>query len=397
MVELTEKQKEAIDICVSRYKSGKSYTCIAGYAGVGKSTIIPFIIQALGFDPARVAYVAYTGRAALILREKGCPNAVTAHKLLYKAYRQDDGNYRYVPKLQLDEAYQMIVVDEVSMLPDEMWNLLLSHHIYTIACGDPGQLEPVRGKSSVLQYRHVFLDQIMRQAEDNEIIKLSMEVRQGHPLSLYSGKDVRIVDKSDLSKGMLLWADQIIVAKNATRNFYNDLMRHYIYGDDVPDLPVEGDKVIALHNDYKCLDDFEEPLVNGEIGTIHNISYKKNKTSYRYKNKYVPHDIMPEFMYADFVPNDLDGHGFSHISMDKKLFATGEPTITGKNFRLVPPSLQPHEFDYAYVVTGWKMQGSSAPRVLVIEEDFPWGVEEHRKFLYTCCTRAEQKLIIVRK
>jgi len=38
----------------------------------------------------------------------------------------------------LDDPYKIIVVDEVSMLPQEMWNQLLSHRVYVLAAGDPG-------------------------------------------------------------------------------------------------------------------------------------------------------------------------------------------------------------------------------------------------------------------
>ena len=69
------------------------------------------------------------------------------------------------------------------MLPTDMWNLLLSHHIYILACGDPEQLPPINPKDNnhVLDNPHVFLDEIMRQAQESEIIRLSMHVREGHP------------------------------------------------------------------------------------------------------------------------------------------------------------------------------------------------------------------------
>ena len=394
---LTEKQKEAVELCVARYKAHKAYTCIAGLAGSGKTTTVKFIIQALGLTEAEVSYIAFTGKASLVLRERGCPNAMTAHKLLYKAFRNKDGTYSYIPKDELDGPYKVIVVDEVSMLDEAIWKLLLSHHIHVIALGDPCQLPSISKSNTVLDHPHIFLDQIMRQAQESEIIRLSMDIRNGKPLSLYSGKEVQVIDKSQMVSGMLLWADQIIVAKNDTRQFYNNLMRDYLFGADHPDGPVEGDKVIALHNDYKCLDTLGEPLVNGAIGKISNIKYKINTTKVRSK-KYTPHNIIPEFMYANFTPDySVDDEIFEQISMDKKLYETGSPTITRDNFRKVPGSMQPHEFDYGYAVTAWKMQGSSAPKVLVIEEDFPWNAEEHRKFLYTCITRAEKKLVIVRR
>ena len=44
---LTRKQEEAVRIAVARYKNKEPYTCIAGYAGTGKSTTVKFIIDAL--------------------------------------------------------------------------------------------------------------------------------------------------------------------------------------------------------------------------------------------------------------------------------------------------------------------------------------------------------------
>ena len=82
-MQLTDKQQEGLEIAVARYRSNKPYTVIAGYAGTGKSTLVKFIISALEIEPEDVAYVAFTGKAANVLAKKGCPNATTAHKLLY--------------------------------------------------------------------------------------------------------------------------------------------------------------------------------------------------------------------------------------------------------------------------------------------------------------------------
>lgn len=135
---LTAKQEEGLKIAVERYRAREPYTIISGYAGSGKSTLIKFIISALNLPEERVAYVAYTGKAANVLKQKGCPNATTAHKLLYYANKTPNGGFVFRPKPTLEIPYKLIVVDEVSMLPRDMWNLLLSHHIYVLACGDPG-------------------------------------------------------------------------------------------------------------------------------------------------------------------------------------------------------------------------------------------------------------------
>ena len=127
---LTDKQKQGLDIAVQRYKEGKPYTCIAGLAGSGKSTLVKFIVAALNLDPEEeVAYVAFTGKAANVLSRKGNPNATTAHKLLYEARPKSDGTFFFFRKTELDKDYKLLVVDEVSMLPKDMWELLLRHRV----------------------------------------------------------------------------------------------------------------------------------------------------------------------------------------------------------------------------------------------------------------------------
>lgn len=49
------------------------------------------------------------------------------------------------------------------------------------------------------------------------------------------------------------------------------------------------------------------------------------------------------------------------------------------------------------LLLGHKAQGSEWDNVLVIEEGFPFDREEHKRWLYTCATRAAKKLVIIRK
>ena len=79
---LTAKQEEGLKVAVERYRAGEKWTTIAGYAGSGKSTLIKFIISALDVDPEEVCYVAYTGKAATVLKSKGCKNASAEIHLL---------------------------------------------------------------------------------------------------------------------------------------------------------------------------------------------------------------------------------------------------------------------------------------------------------------------------
>ena len=126
---LTSKQQLGLKIAIERYKNKEPYTCIAGFAGTGKSTLIKFIVEALGLDVEKdVAYCAFTGKAATVLQQKGCQNATTIHKLLYKAKPMPNGTYSFIPKPFGTLGYKALIIDEVSMVPRPMWELLLCQY-----------------------------------------------------------------------------------------------------------------------------------------------------------------------------------------------------------------------------------------------------------------------------
>ena len=57
---------------------------LEGYAGSGKSTILPFIIEQCGLRPEDVAFCAPTGKAAKVMTSKlNGQTASTIHSLIY--------------------------------------------------------------------------------------------------------------------------------------------------------------------------------------------------------------------------------------------------------------------------------------------------------------------------
>ncbi len=388
---LTTKQEEGLKIAVERFKAREPYTCISGYAGTGKSTLIKFIIAALDIPPEKVSYVAYTGKAAQVLKQKGCPNPITAHKLLYKAKPMPNGTYKFVPKPVSD--YDIIVVDEVSMLPKDMWLQLLSHRIHVIATGDPFQLPPIDKDSDnhVLDHPHVFLDEIMRQAYDSEIIRFSMWIREGKPIEEFpaSGQQVMLIRPNQIVTGMYEWADQILCATNAQRNNINNFMREIKgFGPE----PEVGDKIISLRNQWEFLsNDFEDPapLTNGTIGTIETAFKRDLTVPFWICDKKIP--VLSTTMIDD------NGDKFDYIPIDYTSLTTGEKFLTGKQEYQMRKSDKcgdpPFEFSYAYGITCHKAQGSEWGKVLVYEEKFPYDKTEHARWAYTAATRASEKLV----
>lgn len=390
---LTAKQEEALKIAIKRYKNKEPYTCIAGYAGAGKSTLVQFIIAALELNPKYdVCYVTYTGKASIVLKEKGCPNAQTAHRLLYQSYPRSDGSFYHKPRRPI-EPYKLIIVDEVSMIPKDMWELLLSHHIHVIALGDPGQLPALTEQNGVLDKPHIFLDEIMRQAQDSEIIRLTMDIRAGKPLKYFKGEEVQVLPAIEEVDGLYTWADQIIVATNANRKYVNHFMRKTLLNTEDP-LPIDGDRIICLRNDWDNISAANDVTVNGSTGIISNIKYDNS-------NPFFPNSMKADFLLDCYTDEDVDNSPvdlyFRNIPMDYKLFNEGEPSINKDNFRKIPKGWHPKEFDYAYAITCWKAQGSEYGKVLVFEEGFPWDKETHIKYLYTAATRAIDKLVILKK
>lgn len=381
MIQLTKKQQEGIEIAKKRYQMKEAYTCIAGYAGTGKSTLVKFLISELGIENKYIAYACFTGKAALVLQQKG-QDAVTLHKLLYKSYKKKDGTFAHIPKEELDFPYKLIVIDEVSMCPKHIWEQALKHDVHIIALGDPFQLPPIGEDNGILANPHIFLDEVMRQALESDIIKLSMDIRAGKPLQLMNGNDVKVIDKSQVVSGMYTWADQIICGKNATRRMVNNQMRTLLgYGAE----PQDGDKVICLKNYWDTNNESGDPLINGMIGTLKDVRLGQDQ------------GVLGRDFKANFIP-DFTEDGMDDLSMDYKLMTQGNPTFAKDAkpmFRGGKKVPFPMEFDYGYCITCHKSQGSSWPKVLLFEEFL--NRETHQRWLYTAITRAEQKLVIVKQ
>lgn len=378
-MELTKGQKEGLKIACERYRQRKPYTTIAGFAGTGKTTLVQFIIKELRLRNNQVVFVSYTGKAALVLKNKGCPNAMTAHKLLYYSEEMPDGTFVHTPRKKLEKKYSLIVCDEASMLPEEMINLLLSHDIHVLFLGDNEQLPPIEGEQTILEKPHVFLTEITRQALDNPIIKLSMDIRDGHPLSYGGDKRCRIIPKDRVSTALILGADQIIVGKNNTRHDMNEYVRKLKWGDAYSAEPLEGEKCICLKNHWNTVGTNQDPLINGQIGILKNVQIV---------------ELPPygKILYADFVSDD--GGVYRNLMIDYKMMVEGTPTISFENWKQFAGLPKPFQFAYAYAITCHKSQGSEFDRVIVYDEAFGDG-EQKRRWRYTAVTRAAKQLVVV--
>lgn len=392
-MELTKKQEEGLKIALERHRANEKYTVISGYAGTGKSTLVKFIIDALDVDRDKVAYATYTGKAAEVLRKKGNPNAMTLHKLLYDSIPRQGGGFIRIPKKMLE--YKIIVVDEVSMVPKSMIDMLLNHRVYVIFLGDPSQLPQIDKKEThtLLDKPHIFLDQVMRQAAESEIIQLTMKIRNGEQIDFMNGKEVIIAPKAELVTGHLTWADIIICATNKTRHNMNRQKRELLGYSGVLQT---GERIIVKRNYWEDCDEDGNALVNGTVGTVAN-PYE----SFVRIPSYVKNDRRDlPLIGCIFTPDG--GKSFDTFEIDKDYLLKEEPCVDWRvSYQLgkLKPKIGdilPKQATYGYALTCHAAQGSEFDKVLVIEESFPFDKVEHQRWLYTAATRAAEKLVLVR-
>lgn len=398
---LTEEQLNAAKIALDRYKNGYKTFTLTGLAGTGKSEIVNHVIREIksntDITEADICYCAYTGKACQVLKRKGNQNVSTLHKLLYTPiWKEDTQSYEFKPKSIWEDEYKIIVVDECSMVPKDMCDLLTHRRWFVFFLGDDHQLPPIDKDSNngLLDHPDAKLTKIFRQEGDSDILDIAEKIINGETLQPYDGRDVKIINRSDLVTGMYFWADQILCATNATRKQINRDVRELLgYPEDIP---VNGDKVICTKNYWNTTTINEkDPLINGTIGYLSNPVKRTN---------FVPNWISSPVRQFERIEAKINlpetNDSFFKISLDYKMLDTGEPTLPFQVQSKMAKSkrtahITPKNFEYGYAISCWKAQGSQWEKVLIIEEGFPYDAELKRKFMYTALTRAEKKAVIV--
>jgi ATP-dependent exoDNAse (exonuclease V) alpha subunit len=375
-IQLELHQADAVQMIQEWYKkANKEPFVLAGLAGTGKTTIVRYFMDKLNLHPDDVAFVAFTGKAALVLTSMGTP-ATTIHKLIYKAEEDKDGNITFKKSTKLDKPLRLIVVDEASMVSDEIQKDLESFNVPIIYIGDHGQLPPVQGISKLMMNPNIKLEKIHRQAEGNPIIFLAKLARLGAKLPYKTyGPGVIKMSMKDVTPALLTQVEQILCGKNATRNKLNARVRQCL-GKTTPKVTV-GDRVICLRNNW------QQGYVNGMTAivkelTLFNRGHIKPEDSWRY------HVDQPAFT----IEADYNNEILENIPYDAGVFTQQVPPDM-KN-RCIEP------FDFAYAITVHKSQGSQYSTAMVIEEHLG-DFSLHNKWLYTAITRAANGLILVGK
>lgn len=356
------EQDDAL-VAVDRWLNdgGQQVFRLFGYAGAGKTTLARHFAEHAGGD---VAFAAFTGKAAHVMRQKGCGGASTIHALIYRP-ASGDGEDEPSFTLRHDAPASkagLIIIDECSMVDEDLGRDLLSFGKPILVLGDPAQLPPVKGGGFFTEGEPDFmLTEIHRQAADNPIIRLSLAIREGTVFDEQSDQ-CRLINKQEIATEEIMDADQILVGANRTRKRYNDRLRElHGHGDPTPEA---GEKLVCLRNNKK------KGLLNGGIWTIvRRMSPRAGRVRF---------SVCPE-----------EGGKAVNVSVPRAFFLDGPETVPWTQRKGAD------EFDYGYALTVHKAQGSQWDSVVLFDESFMF--REHRdRWLYTAVTRAAERLIVVR-
>lgn len=371
-----------------------------GYAGTGKTTLAQHFAEGVS---GLVLFGAYTGKAASVMRSKGCYGASTIHSMIYtprdrsrlhliqleralvtanaKLGREPDNldlirqvallsrqidqerenvsqpAFRLKPPEECDVARaDLVVVDECSMVDSRMGEDLLSYGTKVLVLGDPAQLPPVRGGGFfTAQEPDVMLTEIHRQALDNPIIHLATLAREGQALKPGSYGTSRV--GGDLGN-LPTEVDQILVGKNVTRRMCNTRMRELAGLDKGP---VPGDKIVCLRNDHDL------GLLNGSLWRVGAAGGDG------------------ELVHIDIEPWD-GGYPLEVLAWEAPFNGESAPISWWER-------RDAQEFDYGYALTVHKAQGSQWDSVLLFDESKVFRADRWR-WLYTGITRAADRVFV---
>lgn len=425
MTNLSEQQRAALDKIAQwhedstvRGAAGDVFR-LFGPAGTGKTTLAREVGDHLFAD---VMFAAYTGKAASVLRGKGCTPASTIHSLIYRPMSNEDAKARlgaaqgrrdeiedYIASGELNtvdgiadelralhaeiEALErevrtvgwelnpdsplaktppdLLILDEVSMVDAKLAADLESFGVPILVLGDPAQLPPVGGEGYYTDAAPDFLlTEIHRQALDSPVLRLATGIREGVALDLIEGPrhSIKLAGEHD----------QVLCWRNSTRWLAVKKLRALA---GLPEgTPAAGDRVMCLTNnrDLGVFNGQQFEVLDTEPGTLGPALYLRDDEGH----------VRRILAFSDgFVGQDAQDAA-------KRAF------LGGRGLRGL--------FTFAQAITTHKAQGSEWGSVYVVDETPMMiqssarrvgkaaAIEEARRWLYTAVTRASDRVTIVR-
>lgn len=437
---LNEDQKKAFEELKKFIENDDPYMCLLeGAAGTGKTTTIGVFLEWISDNDIlqNVAMCSPTHKALKVLK-KSCPKKCndiatfsTIHSMLGLRHQiTKDGEEIFVrdkKKMSNFPFFQLVIIDESSMLANQLFDEINDqnyNHIKVLFVGDSNQINPVNHSMSMpmkekvrekMNIKHLKLTKIVRQAENNPIIKHSQDVikekfafKPGNKEMVDSSGVVMLGDQKDVIYKLLKYyfvhdnfdknADycKVIAWRNLTVDYYNKIIRNFKYGKGAP-------KIVC---DEKLL--VEKPITDGDnvlFNTNDDLVVERIDVS----EKSIDRETWKCYR-CDVACGDTDEiidilHEDEEKRFKKKLTALANKAKADQNASTRTRKWRDYyEFmnkfanvKYNYAITAHNSQGSTYDNCFVIKSDIDLNSkkDERRRITYTAFTRPKNMLYII--
>jgi exodeoxyribonuclease V alpha subunit len=383
-VEISDEQWRVVELVRTR-----SLVLLTGLPGAGKTHTERVLVEIARRARKRVLLCAPTGKAARRMRDLTGHEAMTIHRAL--EYSPFEGGFQRHAQRPLSERYDLVIVDEASMLSLELADALFAAvgDCHVLLVGDTDQLPPI-GPGRVLAdlvaaglVPQVNLTAIYRQAARSLIVQCARRINGGRQPFLTAEEARSELGAADLVEDFYVVRRQ---GAAAIRDAVLELVCERIparFGfdprTDVMTLVPMRRGIVGLQamNEEleRRLNPAERPVV--VAGSAIRVGSRVVQT----KNDYTPeHEVMNG--EVAFVLDYDDDEGEARLSLDD-----GERELT------LPVSAL-ETYGLAWGLTVHRSQGSQFPAVVV-----PWSTEYSimlsRALLYTAITRAQRLCVLV--
>jgi len=299
-IKYTAQQQSAFELirAFATGEHGAAMMTLAGYAGTGKTTLVSGLVRDLAEDIS-IAIAAPTNKAVSVLRDKikdsyGSVDFGSIHSFMgLRLKEQDDGRHQIVPEGDSSiHDYNLVIVDECSMLSQALFGHLVMltgpTDTRVLFVGDPAQLPPVDDDGAEsptfthVQHKAVLTD-IVRQAADSPIIKLSMRIRESIEANRrMSNADIQDAIPAAPADALLThggyntaynWAlhdiregmdTRILAFRNETVLRYNREIHAAMHGYATP-FNVGETVMMNSSHDARACEDEANPMKNGRV------------------------------------------------------------------------------------------------------------------------------------
>ena len=420
-IALTAEQIAALDALNEFVHSTEKLYLLTGYAGTGKTTLLQIFVQGLREqgDDRTIVLSAFSNKATKVLARMADQwqleiDAMTCCKLLglRPVVNEDTGNQEF----QLDrqqgsqvDRYRLIIVDECSMVNEELWRLLVSavSNLYgstqILFVGDSAQLPPVNESESacfreilhkselteVVRYGGaigVIAEDIRRNLERDRFPRFQSDVNDDQTEGCFvlpRPAWERLMLRAFTSDAYQINPDQVRALAYTNRRVVqlNQKIRRAIYGPTALRF-VPGERLIALN---PCLDD--DAIILPTSAECEVLEARRSRDG-----------EWPIWLLSVQTEDEefrtlrvLHESGESELKLKLDLLAREKRWMEFWDFKQ-----HFHEVDYAYSLTIHKSQGSTFQDVFV---DLPSmnanrNIIERNQLCYVAFTRAAKRLFI---